>query len=146
MAVTTEKAPWHHWPVAVVALAFYAIGAVDYTFSKLGFGFYLSRFPEPQQEFILSMSTWLSAVWAVGVWGGLWGAWLHLTRNRFSVPLLFLGAAALVFMTVWLSLFTRPTIFGMAGFAGFYTMLGSAAIATLIYLYARWERSERKLG
>lgn len=146
MATVTLKAPWHHFPVSVLALAFYSVGALDYTLSKLGVGFYLSQFSEETRMFLRTMPLWQSLIWAVGVWGGLWGAWLLWTRNRWSVPLLFISAAAIILMTIWMSLFTRPTIFAMAGFNGFYLLVGSSAIAVLFYLYARWERSERMLA
>ncbi len=146
MATVTIKAPWHHYLIAALALLFYALGALDYTLSKLGVGFYLSQFSEESRMFIRTMPLWLSVVWALGVWGGLWGAWLLWSRNRWSVPLLFVGAASIAFMTFWMTLFTRPTIFAMAGFTGFYLLVGSAAIAVLFYVYARWERSERMLA
>lgn len=149
MATTTDadtNAPWHHWPMAIISLLFYAVAALDYTFSQLGFGFYLNNFPVELVDFVRGMPAWLEAIWAVGTWGGLLGAWLLWRRNRWSVLLLFVGAVVFGFMTLWMSLFTRPTIFGMAGFEGFYVMVGSVAIAVLIYIYARWERTERKLA
>ncbi|PWR03005.1 hypothetical protein DKT77_08680 [Meridianimarinicoccus roseus] len=142
----TSKAPWHHWPVAVLTLVFYALAALDYALSKLGVSAYLGMFPPDVTVLVTGLSLWVSAIWAIGVWGGLAGAWLLWKRNRWSVLLLFAGAVAMVFLTVWLSLFTRPTIFGAAGFIGFYLMVGSAAIAVLIYIYARWERTEHKLA
>lgn len=146
MATVTIKAPWHHYLIAALALVFYALGALDYSLSKLGVGFYLSQFSEETRIFLRTMPLWLSVIWALGIWGGLWGAWLLWSRNRWSVPLLFVGAAGIGFMTLWLSLFARPTIFGMAGFTGFYLLVGSAAIAVLFYIYGRWERSERMLA
>ena len=148
MAETTvaAKAPWHHWPVALLAIVFYAAGAVDYTLTKLSVGFYVASRPEAQVAFAQGLAIWLDAVWAVCVWGGLLGAWLLLRRNRWCVLLLFVSTAALVLLAVWLSLFTRPTLIGVAGLSGVYTIAGSAAIALLFYLYARWERTEQKLA
>ena len=146
MATVIIKAPWHHRLIAALALLFYGVGAIDYALSRLGFGFYLSQFSEESRMFLRTMPLWLSVIWALGIWGGLGGAWLLWSRSRWSVPLLFVGAAGIAFMTVWMTLFTRPTIFAMAGVAGFYFMVGSSAIAVLFYLYARWERSERMLA
>lgn len=143
--MTRSDAPWHHWPIAVLTLLFYAVLAVDFTLSKLGMGAFLKLLPADVSLLIAGLTGWVSVIWAIGVWGGLVGAWLLWKRNRYSVLLLFIGAAGLVFLTVWLSLFSRPTIFGAAGFMGFYLMLGSSAIAVLIYIYARWERTEHKL-
>jgi len=139
------RAPWHHWPMAVIALAFYGVAALDYTLAKLGVAAYLRLFSPEQQQFVRDMAGWLSAVWAMGAWGGLLGAWLLFNRRRGAVLFLFGAAGVVGFLTIWLSLFTRPTIFGLAGFTGFYVMIGSTAIAVLIYLYARWERSEKAL-
>ena len=143
--MSSTKAPWHHWPVAVIALVFYALVAVDYTLSTLGVAAYLSLGPDGAAVMFSTLAPWLTGIWAVGVWGGLAGAWLLWKRNRWSVLLLMAAALALIFMTIWLSLFARPTVFGAIGFLGFYVLLGSSAIALLIYMYARRERSARML-
>ncbi len=144
--MTPSHTPWHHWPVAALTALFYALAALDYSLTKLGVQAWLGLFPADLVTLIAALPLWVSAIWAIGVWGGLAGAWLLWKRNRWSVLLLFAGAAGLAFLTVWTSLFTRPTIFGAAGFMGFYVMVGSAAIATLFYMYARWERTEHALA
>lgn len=144
--MTPIRTPWHHWPIAALTLLFYLLAALEYSLTKLGIVAWLGLFPAELAELVAGLSPLVSAIWAVGVWGGLVGAWLLWKRNRWSVLLLFVGAAALVFLTVWTSLFSRPTIFGAVGFLGFYVMAGSAAMAVLIYIYARWERTEHALA
>lgn len=141
----TSKAPWHHWPVAIAALVFYVLAALDYVLAKLGIGAYLNLFSAEMVAFLQGLPLWLNIVWAVAVWGGLGGAWLLWRRNRWSVLLLFTGFACMTFLTVWWTLFTRPTLIGLAGFTGLYLMIGSCALAALLYLYSRWERTEHKL-
>ncbi|MCA8882782.1 MAG: hypothetical protein KDA50_03405 [Rhodobacteraceae bacterium] len=141
----TTKAPWHHWPVAVAAVGFYLLAALDYVLTKLRIGMYLNQFSPDMVTFVQGLPLWLNVLWAVTVWGGLAGAWLLWKRNRWSVLLLFAGFATMTFLTVWWTLFTRPTLLGLAGFNGLYVMVGSCALAFLFYLYARWERTEHKL-
>ncbi|OSP56246.1 hypothetical protein [Pseudoruegeria sp. SK021] len=139
------RAPWHHWPIAILTLAFYLIGALDFTFTYFRLGFYTDNFSPEQVSYIRGLPSWVNGVWAAGVWGGLLGGWLLFQRNRFSVLLLFLGFCVMAFLTVWLSLFARPSLVGIAGWLGLYVMVGTTAVALLFYIYARWERSVNKL-
>lgn len=140
------RAPWHHFPVALLTVLLYLVGAVDYLLTKLQVGIWTRNFSAEQLAYFTSMPTWLNVVWALGVWGGLFGAWLLWKRNRFSVLFLFVGFAALTFLTVWLSLFHRPTLFGVTGLMGVWLMAGTCALAFLVYVYARWERTEYYLA
>lgn len=136
------RAPWHHYPIAICAAALYLLGAIDYLMTKLRFGFWIDRFTAEQVAYFAELPFWLDVIWAVSVFGGLFGAYLLWNRNRFSVLFLFLGFAAMVFLTVWLTVVHRPTLFGVTGFIGVYFMAGTSALAFLIYTYARWERTE----
>jgi hypothetical protein len=140
-----KRTPWHHWPIALFSLLFYAAGTVDFTLTKLRLEFYVKRFTTEQFDYFTMLPDWITALWALAAWGGLIGAWLLWRRNRFSVLLLFLAFAALMFLTIWLTLFTRPTLVGVGGFVSLYLLAGSCALAFLIYVYARWERTERWL-
>ncbi|WP_193142108.1 MULTISPECIES: hypothetical protein [unclassified Meridianimarinicoccus] len=143
--MTNSKAPWHHWPVAIAALIFYGLAVLDYVAVKLGIAAYLNFYSAELLQFVRDLPLWLSVLWAVTVWSGLAGAWLLYRRNRWSVLLLFTGFACMTFLTVWWSLFTRPTLMGLAGFTGLYLMAGSSALAFLFYVYGRWERTVKKL-
>jgi hypothetical protein len=136
------RAPWHHYPVTILTILFYLVGALDYLLTKLRLGFWLDRFSAEQVAYFTEMPFWLDAVWAVGVWGGLLGAYMMWTRNRFSVLFLFIAFAALTFLTVWLAVVHRPSLFGITGFMGVYVMVGTCALAFVVYTYARWERTE----
>ncbi len=142
--MTAHTTPWHHWPVALLTLLFYIAAAVDYVLAR--FGVWADRHPEEWAAYVAGLPTWLDAIWSVTVWGGLLGAYLLWRRTRHAVLLLFLGAAGLIFMAVWMGFFTRPTIISVIGFNGFYAFVGSAALALLFYLYARWERTELTLA
>ena len=136
------RAPWHHYPMSIVTILFYAVGAIDYLLTELRFGFWMDNFSTRQATYFAELPGWLTAIWAVAVWGGLLGAYLMWKRNRLAVLLLFLAFAALTFVTVWLTVVHRPTMFGITGFMGVYILAGTCALSFLIYTYARWERTE----
>jgi len=142
---TKISVPWHHWPLALLAIVFYAAGAVDFTLSYLNVRFYTSGFSEAQLTLFTTMAPWLVLLWALGTWGGLAGAWLFWKRVRLSVLLLFVAFAALVALTIWLTFVNTPSLIGTIGFLGVWFMAGTCAIAFLFYTYARRERTEKRL-
>lgn len=141
----TTRVPWHHWPVAFLAVVFYAVGSVDFVFTYLSLPFYSADFTDNQRVFYNTLPSWLNMLWAVGTIGGLAGAYMFYRRVRFSVIVLFLAFAALIFVTLWLTIIHRPSLVGAMGFLGLWFMAGTCALSFLIYTYARWERVEQHL-
>lgn len=94
-----RKTPWHLWVVGVISLLWNAIGAWDYTQTRLRNMDYLESmgFNEEAMAYIDSFPLWADIAWALGVWGALAGSVLLLLRNRFATlafALSFLGAIA----------------------------------------------------
>ncbi|HEX8938483.1 MAG TPA: hypothetical protein VF776_09475 [Sphingomicrobium sp.] len=86
MATTAEaRVPLHLWIVGVLALVFNGFGCVDYTLTNLKNPAWLAKMPADQLAYMASLPGWLTAFWAIGVWGGLVGAILLLMRNRYAV-------------------------------------------------------------
>lgn len=90
--MSDTKSPWHLWVVGLVALVWNGFGATDYTMTQLrsrGW-FEFMGMDEATTDvalaFIDAQPAWLSALWAIGVWGGLAGALLLLARKRLAVP------------------------------------------------------------
>lgn len=86
-SVPAGRTPWHLWAVGAIGLFWNGFGAYDYVMTNTGGVEYLRRmgFTEAQAEYFLAMPAWATAVWAVGVWGGVLGAVLLLARSRFAV-------------------------------------------------------------
>lgn len=82
------KAPWHLWAVGVLGLLWNSYGCFDYYMSKTRGDEYLRSVGMTAEQIIYfnAMPGWMTAVWAVGVWGALLGAVLLLARNRYAVP------------------------------------------------------------
>ena len=86
MATTTEtKAPAHLWVVGILALVWNAFGCLDYTMTNLKNATWLAKMSADQIAYMNSLPGWLTAFWAIGVWGGLVGSILLLMRNRYAV-------------------------------------------------------------
>ena len=86
MATTAEaRVPVHLWIVGVLALLWNAFGCYDYLMTNLENAAYLERFSADQIAYMHSLPAWLTAAWAIGVWGGLAGSLLLLIRSRYAV-------------------------------------------------------------
>lgn len=128
--------PWHVWVVAVVALLWSSFGALDYLMTQTRSEAYMSQFTPQQLEFFYGFPSWLIAVWAVAVWGGVLGAILLLLRKRLAVWALLASLVAMVITTV------RNYVFadGMAVIGDTFSLVFTAVIflvALALFLYAR---------
>jgi hypothetical protein len=87
MATTAQvRTPAHLWIVGVLALLWNCFGCYDYLMTNLKNQAYLAQFGADQLAYFDSLPGWLTAFWALGVWGGLAGALLLLARSRHAVP------------------------------------------------------------
>lgn len=90
------RVPWHFWPVAAVGILWNAFGAYDYWMSKtVGEAYYRQvGMSDAQIDYMAAYPDWMTAVWAVGVWGAVLGAVLLLLRRRLALPVFMLSLAA----------------------------------------------------
>ena len=93
------KTPWHLWAVGLFGLLWNAYGAYDYAMSKLqGAAYYQALgMSDSQIAQMNAMPVWMTAVWAVGVWGAVLGSVLLLLRSKLAVPVF--AASLLGFVT-----------------------------------------------
>jgi hypothetical protein len=75
MTDMTVKTPWHLWAVGAVSLLWNAYGGYDYTMSMTQGAAYLASagMTPDQVAYYEAMPVWMTAIWAVGVWGGVMG-------------------------------------------------------------------------
>ena len=86
MATTAHgRTPAHLWIVGILALLWNAFGCYDYLMTNMKNQAYLAQFPADALTYFDSLPGWLTAFWAIGVWGGLAGSILLLMRSRYSV-------------------------------------------------------------
>lgn len=83
--------PISFWVIAAISLLWNAYGGLDYTMSQtrnMGFIAAVAGSPEKAQEMVAMMDAfpaWLTAFWAIGVWGSVLGSVLLLMRSRHAV-------------------------------------------------------------
>jgi hypothetical protein len=89
------RTPAHLWIVGILSLLWNGYGCYDYYMTNTKNPAYLAQFPADALSYWESLPGWLTAFWAIGVWGGLAGSILLLMRSRYSVwafLLSFIGA------------------------------------------------------
>ena len=82
---TAARTPLHLWIVGALATVWNGFGSLDYTMTQLRHPAWMSQMTEEQRAFVESAPYWLDATWAMGVWGGLFGAVLLLAKSRYAV-------------------------------------------------------------
>lgn len=123
---TAARMPWHFWPVAIIGILWNAFGAYDYWMSKtVGEPYYRQMgMNDAQIAYMDTFPTWMTAVWATGVWGGALGAVLLLLRSRWSVPVFLLSLAAFLVSLVYAYLLSNGG-----------EVMGDAAAMQLVVLF-----------
>jgi len=137
MMTEVGKTPWHLWAVGVVSLLWNAVGAFDYTMTKMKNAEYLASFTPEQQAWFASFPMWANIGWALGVWGSLLGSVLLLARSRHAVTAFLISLIGLAISCIYQ--------FGMhyadlMRLFGSFPMIFTAVIWVILialYLYAR---------
>lgn len=99
--IEAVKTPWHIWVVGVVSLLWNAIGALDYTMTKLQNADYLASFTPEQQAYFAGFPVWANAGWALGVWGSVLGSVLLLLRSRHAVSAFAVSLGGLALSSIY---------------------------------------------
>lgn len=91
--------PVHLWIVGVLTLMFNALGIISYMTTKLGLLEQMGLTPE-QIAFMNSYPAWISAFWALGVWGAFAGSVLLLLRSRWAIWAMVVATVGLIGTTL----------------------------------------------
>lgn len=130
-----ESTPAHLWIVGVLALFLNGFGSLDYTMTNLKNPGWLAKMPADQLAYMATLPGWLTAFWAIGVWGGLVGAILLLMRNRYAVwalGLSFIGAIVGLGYQIFMTKRPPSMTVGMMNYVPWLIII----LAGLFYLYA----------
>jgi hypothetical protein len=141
------RTPWHLWAVGLLAMAWNAFGAMDYTMTKLNGEAWLRQMQmtDAQIAYTLAMPAWMSAAWAIGVWGGVLGGLLLLLRSRLAVPVFAASLVAYVASLVYTYGLSDGA--AIAGGPQIYVMQAVILAGCLFFLwYARRAAALGRLG
>lgn len=128
----TPAAPRSFWIVAVLSLLWNLFGCYDYLMSKLSPASYFAAngMNAESAAYMASLPVWLTAFWALGVWGSLAGSLLLLARSRLAVPAFALSLVGLAVSQLTQEFWLHPP---QAGPIGLILMVWSALVFFLIY-------------
>ena len=136
------KTPWHLWLVGVVAVLFNAIGVFDFVMSMTqGASYMASAGMTPDQiAHYQDMPAWMTAVWAIGVFGAFLGSVLILLRNKLAWPVLAVSLAAFLLSLVYTYVLTDG-----GKIMGQQMAVTSAVIAGLLafFIWYAWTMTKR---
>ena len=139
----TTSTPWHLWAVGVVSLLWNGFGAYLYLMTRMQGAEFLSSMGATQAsiDWQASMPAWMNALWAIGVWGGVLGAVLLLTRMKWAMHA-FLASllAVLVSFVASLTMFDGMEIYTTP------ELIQTAVVTFLAIGFLLYSRSMAKRG
>jgi hypothetical protein len=137
------KAPWHLWLIGVLGLLWNGFGVYDYLMTVTQGEAYLRGMgmTDPQIAYFNAMPSWMTGVWAVGVWGALLGTVLLLLRSRWAVPAFRASIAALI-----ISLLYTYVLSDGARVMGSQVVVMNAVVTTAAALFLWYASVMRRRG
>ena len=132
------KTPWHVWLVGVSALLFNAIGVFDFVMSMArGAEYQASAGMTPDQiAHFQQMPSWMTVVWAIGVFGAFLASILLLLRRRQAFLIFILSLTAF-----GVSLLYTYVLTGGGAVMGPQMAITSAVIAGMLVFLGWYARS-----
>lgn len=137
MTFTFVKTPWHLWLVGVIAVLFNFIGVFDFVMSMAqGAKYQASAGMTPEQiAHYQGMPGWMTAVWAIGVFGAFGASILLLLRKKLAFPVFVLSLAAFAVSLLYTYVLTNG-----GAVMGTQMAIASAVIAALLVFFIAYSR------
>jgi hypothetical protein len=139
---TAARTPIHLWVVGAIGVLWNGFGAYDYVMSHIGGEAYLRAFgmTDPQIAYFNAMPAWMTAAWAVGVWGAALGTVLLLLRSRWALHCFAASLAGLLLSLVHTHLLSEGgRVMGMQG-AIMNLVITAGCVFFLWYAFAMTRR------
>lgn len=146
----SRKAPWHLWLVGLLGTFWNGFGALDYTMTQThNRAWYQSMMGEDADAVMqwMDRAPFLADLfWALGVWFGLAGCLLLLTRKSWAVPALAISLVGAVGSLVMGHLTAADRPAAMSGASYDMVAVTVVAIAFGLFIYARRLRANDVLS
>lgn len=131
--------PVHLWIVGLLATLWNAFGCYDYLMTRMRNTDYLKSMmpdvdPNAMLAYVDSMPVWAATGWGLGVWMGIAGSLLLLTRSRHAVWTLGLSFVGAV---VGIGYQLMNPMAGMSGGMATVMPIVVIVVALALFLYAR---------
>jgi hypothetical protein len=138
----SSATPWHLWVVGVLGVLWNGFAAYDYVMTNTGGEAYLRSMnvSEEMIAYVMAMPSWMTAVWAIGVWGGLVGAVLLLLRMKWAVHVFAASLAAFLTSLVYYYVLSNGLeIMGAASLG----LNGAILAGCIFFLWYAWFATKR---
>lgn len=135
VATGIHRPPWHLWLVGILGLLWNSMGAYDYLMTQTRNDPYMSQFTPEQLDFFYGLPGWVTASWALAVWGGVLGVLLLLLRKPVAVHVL-LGSFLAMIVTSVHNFLLSDGMEVMGAFGVVFSVL-IFGVALGLWLYAR---------
>ncbi len=101
MSITSIKIPTWFWVVSILALLWNLLGVASYFWNVTMTEEGLSEFSEAEQALYSNTPTWVTAAFAIGVFGGTLGCILLLLRKHLANIVLIISLGAVLVMNFY---------------------------------------------
>ncbi len=102
MSQTTNKPSVPFWVIGVLALIWNAMGVDAYIQQAYNTERHLAMYPDPKQlEIVNNLPSWLTAVFAIAVFSGLFGCLFLLLRKNIANLLFKVSLLAVLIQTIY---------------------------------------------
>lgn len=132
---TTNQAPKSFKIIAIVALLWNLIGVLFYLLSAYMPDEVLKALPQAQQDFIANTPAWVTAAFAIGVFGGTIASLGLLLRKKWCVPLFIISLLAILAQNTYG--FVLSNGLEVYGTSGLITPILVIIIAIVLVYYSR---------
>jgi len=131
------ETPRHLWIVGGASLLWNAAAATEHVLTQTETVAYQAIKTPEQIAFFENAPPWFEAAWAVGIFTGLFGAFLLLLRLEASVRLLTFSMLALFFSAIYSVGIARPSIFELMSIEQTVFATAVYLMSVIIWMYAR---------
>ncbi|QTE23371.1 hypothetical protein [Polaribacter cellanae] len=103
MTTKTNKPSTTFWIIGVLALLWNLMGVSAYLYQAFATEEMIAKLPEQQQaEFLIEHPAWLTALFALAVFGGFLGCILFLARKKMAYYLFFISGICATIQQIYL--------------------------------------------
>jgi hypothetical protein len=131
------RTPRHLWVVGIVAVLFNAIGVFDFVMAMWQGAAYMAKagMTPDQIAHYQGMPTWMTLVWAIGVFGAFLASVLLLLRRRMALPVFAVSLTAFLVSLLYTYVLTDG-----GAIMGQQMAVTSAIIAALLAFFIWYSR------
>ena len=138
MSESTNKLPKGFWAIGIIALIWNLMGVYSYLQQAYMTDEAMAALPQAQQEIMQATPAWVTAAFALAVFGGTLGSILLLMRKKLAVPVFGISLGSIIAqMGYGLGIAKSYEVFGAQAFILPIILI---VIGVFLYMYSKKQR------